>query len=85
MLGYLLCWFGYIVSIFTKLPIYDSIYLRATLPKTIRLRTEMMTKTADKSNLAWRQMEMIMRHVIIEVMGSIRTLCIVVESLLFPV
>lgn len=79
-LGYLACWlFGNIVSMFTKLPDYDSIYRWATLPKTIRSRTEMMTETANKLNLAWR-------HIIIEVVGSIHTLCIVVESsfLLLP-
>ena len=79
MLVYLVCWlFVNVVSTFTKLPVYDSVYLRDTLPKTIRPRTEMMTETANKLNLAWR-------HIIIEVVGSIHTLCIVVESLLLPV
>ena len=80
-LGFLACWlFGHIVSMFTKLPVYDSVYREATLPKTIRPGTETMTETANKLNLEWRQMEMIMLHINIEVVGSIRTLCIVVES-----
>ena len=63
---------------FTKLPVYDSTYRWATLPKTIQPRMETMTETANKMNLAWR-------HIIIEVVGSIHTLCIVIESLLLPV
>ena len=78
ILGYLACWlFGNIVSMFTKLPDYDSVYRQATLPKTIRPRTEMMTEMANKLNLTWR-------HVIIEVVGLIHTLYVVVESLGFP-
>ena len=88
MLDYLVYWlFGNIVSILTKLPVHDSVCRQATLPKTIRPRTKMTTKTTNKLNLAWRQIAMIRRHVIIEVVGSIYTLCIVVESslLLFSV
>ena len=45
VLGYLVCWlFSNIVSMFTKLPVYDSIYPRATIPKTIRPRTEWWRK-----------------------------------------
>ena len=86
MSGYLVHWsLGNVVSMFTKLPVYDSIYRGATLPKPIRPRMEMMTETANELNLVWRQMAMIMRHFIVKVMGSIHTLYIVVESFLFPV
>ena len=61
---------------FTKLPVHDSVHRRATLLKNVRPRTE----TTNKLNLARRQMAMITRYVVIEVVGSIHTLYIVVES-----
>ena len=64
---------------FTKLPVYDSIYRGATLPKPIRPRMEMMTETANELNLVWRQIAMIMRHINVEAVGSIHTVCVVVE------
>ena len=49
MFVYLECLlFGNVVSMFTKFSTYDSVCPRATLPKTIRLRT----KTSNKLNLA---------------------------------
>ena len=86
-LDYLACWlFSNIVSMFTMLPVCDSVYRRATLPKTIRPRTETTMETANKFNLVWHQMAMMARHVNDEVVGSIHTLWIVVESsfLLLP-
>ena len=80
VLDFLACWlFGNIVSTFAKLPVYDSVYCRATLPKNIRIGTETMKESANKLNLAWCQMAMIMRHVNVEVLGSFDTLCIVIE------
>ena len=87
VLCHLACWlFGNIVSMFPKLPAYDSAYRGATLPKTIWPRTETMTGTDNELNLAWRKMEMTMLHNNVEVVGSIHTLCNVVESsfLLLP-
>ena len=55
--------FGNIASIVTKLPVYGSIYHRATLPKTIRSGT----KTANKK---WRHSAIIIRHIIIEIVSS---------------
>ena len=63
-LGYLVCsLFGNIVSMFTKLPVYDIVYRWATLPKAIRAGAETMTETANK--WTFRSVKFVSRTILI--------------------
>ena len=68
------------MSTLTKLRARNSTHRQAALPKTTRPRTETTMETANELNLVRRQVEMAMRHIVAEVVGSTHVLCVVVES-----